>query len=73
MRNFSRETRPLILSENSNASENVTEKLNSRSIFDTLTVKQWEIMVSNDVLLFSSTNEETPYEQHLHYCLIREL
>ena len=30
--------------------------------FDTLTVKQWEIMINNDVLLFSVTNEETPYE-----------
>ena len=28
--------------------------------FDTLTVKQWEIMINNDVLLFSATNEETP-------------
>ena len=34
---------------------------------DTLTVKQWEIMISNDVLLFSVTNEKTPYEQLLHY------
>ena len=31
--------------------------------FDTLTVKQWEIMINNDVLLFSATNEKTPYEQ----------
>ena len=31
--------------------------------FDTLTVKQWEIMINNDVLLFSATNEETPYEE----------
>ena len=29
--------------------------------FDTLTVKQWEIMINNDVLLVSATNEETPY------------
>jgi len=36
--------------------------------FDTLTVKQWEIMVNN--LLFSATNEETPYEQLLHYLFI---
>ena len=26
--------------------------------FDTLTVKQWEVMINNDVLLFSATNEE---------------
>ena len=36
--------------------------------FDTLTVRQWEIMMNNDVLLFSATNEGTPYEQLLHYC-----
>ena len=30
---------------------------------DTLTVKQWEIMINYDVLLFSATNEKTPYEQ----------
>ena len=30
--------------------------------FDTLTVKQWEVMINNDVSLFSATNEETPYE-----------
>ena len=36
--------------------------------FDTLTVKQWEVMINNDVLLFSATNEETPYEQLLHCC-----
>ena len=35
--------------------------------FDTLTVKQW-VMINNDVLLFSATNEETPYEQLLHCC-----
>ena len=35
--------------------------------FDTLTVKQWEIMINNDVLLFSATNEKTPYQQLLHY------
>ena len=35
--------------------------------FDTLTVKQWEIMMNNDVLMFSATNEETPHEQLLHY------
>ena len=35
--------------------------------FDTLTVKQWEVMINNDVLLFSATNEETPYEQLLYY------
>ena len=34
--------------------------------FGTLIVKQWEIMINNDVLLFSATNEETPYEQLLH-------
>jgi len=28
--------------------------------FDTLTVKQWKIMMNNDVLLFSATNEGTP-------------
>ena len=33
--------------------------------FDTLTVK---LMINNDVLLFSATNEETPYEQLLHCC-----
>ena len=37
--------------------------------FDTLTVKQWEIMINHDVLLFSATNEETPYEKLLHYLL----
>ena len=35
--------------------------------FDTLTVNQLEIMINNAVLLFSATNEETPYEQLLHY------
>ena len=35
--------------------------------FDTLTVRQREIMINNDVLSFSATNEETPYEQLLHY------
>ena len=35
--------------------------------FDTLTVKQWEVMINNDVLLFSVTNEDTPYEQLLYY------
>ena len=30
------------------------------------TVKQWEIMINNDVL-FPATNEETPYTQLLHY------
>ena len=34
---------------------------------DTLTFKQWGIMINNDVLLFSVTHEETPYEQLLHY------
>ena len=34
--------------------------------FGTLTVKQLEIMINNDVLLFSATNEEIPYEQLLH-------
>ena len=29
--------------------------------FDTLTVKQWGIMINNDLLLFSVTYEETPY------------
>ena len=33
---------------------------------DTITVKRWEILINNDVLLSSATNEETPYEQ-LHY------
>ena len=33
---------------------------------DALTVKQCEIMINN-VLLFSAINEETPYEQLLHY------
>ena len=36
--------------------------------FDTLAVKQWEIMINKDVLLVSVTNEETPYEQLLNYC-----
>ena len=35
--------------------------------FDTLTVKQWGIMVNNVVILFSVTYEETTYEQLLHY------
>ena len=35
--------------------------------FGTLTVKQWEIMINNDVLLISANNEETPYEELLHY------
>ena len=30
--------------------------------FDKLTVKQWEIMIDNDVLLFSATNKETPFQ-----------
>ena len=30
--------------------------------FDTLTVKQWEITIDNDVLLFSATNKETPFQ-----------
>ena len=30
--------------------------------FDTLAVKQREIIINYDVLLFSVTNEETPYE-----------
>ena len=34
---------------------------------DTLTVKQWEIMINNVVVLFSATNEDTPYEQLLFY------
>ena len=28
--------------------------------FDTLAVKQWEIMINKDMLLFSVINEETP-------------
>ena len=36
-------------------------------LFNTLTVKQCEIMINNDVLLFSATKKETPYEQLLHY------
>ena len=35
--------------------------------FDTLPMKQQEIMINNVVLLSSATNEETPYEQLLHY------
>ena len=35
---------------------------------DTLTVKQCEIMINNDVLLFCATNEETAYEQLYHCC-----
>ena len=38
--------------------------------FDTLTVKKWEIVINNDVSLFSATNEETLYEQLLQYCII---
>ena len=34
--------------------------------FDALTGKQWEIMIINDVPLFSATNEDTAYEQLLH-------
>ena len=37
--------------------------------FDSLTVKQWEITINSDVLLFSATNKETPVEQLLHYCI----
>ena len=33
---------------------------------DTLT---GEIKINNDVLLFSATNEETPYKELLHYWL----
>ena len=29
-------------------------------------MKQCEIMINNDVLLFSATNEETPHELLLH-------
>ena len=36
--------------------------------FDTLTVKQWEIVIKN--LLFSATNEETPYELLRHYWFV---
>ena len=35
--------------------------------FDNLAVKQWEIMINNDVVLFL-TNEETAYEQ-LYHCV----
>ena len=38
--------------------------------FDPLTVKQWEIMINNDVSLFSATNEETLHERLLQYCII---
>ena len=27
---------------------------------DTLTVKQWKVMINNDIFFFSATNEETP-------------
>ena len=37
---------------------------------DTLTVKQWEMMINNDVLMFSATNEDTPYEQLLYYWIL---
>ena len=30
--------------------------------FDNITVKQWEIMIDNDLLLFSATNKETPFQ-----------
>ena len=40
--------------------------------FDTLTVKQLEIIINHDVLLLSATNEETPYEKLLHYLLFWE-
>ena len=36
---------------------------------DTLTVKQWEVMINN-VLLLSATNEDTPYEQFLYYWIL---
>ena len=42
----------------------LTLKANS---FNTLTMKQREIMINNDVLLFSATNEKTPYKQLLYY------
>ena len=43
------------------------------NIFDTLTVKQCEIMINDDVLLYSATNEETPCQQLLHYWQCLEL
>ena len=41
--------------------------LKANNWFDTLTMKQWEIMINNAVLLSSATSEETPYKQLLHY------
>ena len=41
--------------------------LKANNWFDTLPMKQQEIMINNVVLLSSATNEETPYEQLLHY------
>ena len=35
--------------------------LSAANWFDNLAVKQREIIINNDVLLFSVTNEETPY------------
>ena len=46
--------------------------LNDNS-FDTLTVKQCEIMINDDVLLYSATNKDTACEQLLHYWLWLEL
>ena len=37
--------------------------------FDTLTVKQCEIMINDDVLLYSATNEDIACEQLLQYLL----
>ena len=38
---------------------------------DPLMVQQWKLMINNniinDVVFFSATNEETPYQQPLHY------
>jgi len=46
--------------------------LNDNS-FDTLTVKQCEIMINDDVLLYSATNEDTACDQLLRYWVWLEL
>ena len=41
--------------------------------FDTLTVKQCEIMINDDVSLYSATNEDIACEQLLQYWLWLEV
>ena len=53
---------PLVSGENKGVLGYVAALLTLKANwFDTLTVKQWEIMINNDVLLFSATNEDTLY------------